>query len=98
MKVLFVELEMERDWAVASIGPAFLAAYIRQHGFKANLYNAPYQKSVEEIVNVIMTENPDILAFSLTTRQWLRAKAVANSLREKKHIPTIADPIHCQIN
>ena len=28
MKVLFVEVEMEREWSVASIGPAFLASYV----------------------------------------------------------------------
>ena len=32
MRVLFLEVDTERSWAVASIGPGFIAAYLRQHG------------------------------------------------------------------
>ena len=35
MRVAFLEIDAERSWAVASIGPAFLAAYLRAHGHGA---------------------------------------------------------------
>ena len=36
MKVLFLELDTDGTWAVASLGPAFLAAYLRKHGHEAS--------------------------------------------------------------
>ncbi len=30
MRVLFLELDTENAWAVASLGPAFLAAWLRK--------------------------------------------------------------------
>ena len=94
MRVLFVELEMERDWSLASIGPAFLASYIRKHGFEADLLTAPFQMTIEEIVQKILSFEPDILALSLTTRQWLRAKSLVKGLRIRKRIPTIVGGLH----
>ena len=35
MRVLFLEIDTESDWAVASVGPAFLAAFIGRHGHQA---------------------------------------------------------------
>ena len=35
MRVLFLEFDTESTWAVASIGPAFLAAYLRRFGHTA---------------------------------------------------------------
>ena len=32
MHVLFLEILTQREWATASIGPALLAGYLRQHG------------------------------------------------------------------
>ncbi len=35
MRVLFLEIDTESTWAVASIGPAFIASYLRQRGHEA---------------------------------------------------------------
>ena len=31
MKICFIEVDTTREWACASIGPAFIAAYLREH-------------------------------------------------------------------
>ena len=94
MKILFIEVEMEREWAVASIGPAFLSSYIKQFGYQAELISMPIDWTLEDICSVVMEKNPDVLAFSLTSRQWLRARNIASFIRKKRHIPTIAGGLH----
>jgi hypothetical protein len=37
MRVLFLELDTENEWAVASLGPGFLAAWLRRHGHEARI-------------------------------------------------------------
>ena len=32
MRIVFLEVDTERSWAVASIGPAFIGAYLRAAG------------------------------------------------------------------
>lgn len=94
MKVLFIEVEMERDWAVASIGPAFLASIARQHGHTIDILHIGVDENLPDITSKVIIHNPDVLAFSLTSRQWLRARAIAAHIRETKYIPTIAGGLH----
>jgi anaerobic magnesium-protoporphyrin IX monomethyl ester cyclase len=94
MKVLFVELEMERNWSVASIGPAFLAAYVRPLGHTVDIIHLSIETSTQKAVEEIRSHSPDVLAFSLTSRQWLRARGIANLLRSKQYIPTIVGGLH----
>ena len=94
MRVLFIEVEMERDWAVASIGPAFLASYIKQFGYQAELVAFSIDWEIQKIKEIIAEKNPDVLAFSLTSRQWLRARDIAELAREYRDITTIAGGLH----
>jgi len=94
MRVLFIELEMEREWSLASIGPAFLAAFVRKHGHDVLLHRSAYDESLEKTLAVVQSIQPDILALSLTTRQWLRARAVVKTIRQAINIPTIAGGLH----
>ncbi|MEE2960801.1 MAG: radical SAM protein [Myxococcota bacterium] len=94
MKTLFLEVEMERDWAVASIGPAFLAAYARQYGHTIEILHLKIETSIPTIVKKVLGHKPDVLAFSLTSRQWLRARDIAAAIRKKRIIPTIAGGLH----
>ena len=72
MRVVFVEVDTERSWAVASIGPGFLAAYLREHGHEVAFIRATVELSDAEVVAKVVAAGPQLLAFSLTTRQWLR--------------------------
>lgn len=94
MKVLFIEVEMERDWAVASIGPAFLASIARSHGHTIDIRHISIDQSLDEVSTLILSLEPEVLAFSLTSRQWLRARSIAERVRAEREIPTIAGGLH----
>ena len=94
MNILFIELEMDRNWAVASIGPAYLSAFVAQNGHTSELMSLPVDLSTEAAVQKIIEHQPDIIALSLTTRQWLRAKHLCRTLREVSSIPTIIGGLH----
>jgi radical SAM superfamily enzyme YgiQ (UPF0313 family) len=94
MKILFLEIDTEREWALASVGPAYIGAYIRLHGHEAVLLRVPPEQKVYDLIRSIEKEAPDILGFSLATRQWLRSAHVAGEIRKKLHIPVIAGGHH----
>jgi anaerobic magnesium-protoporphyrin IX monomethyl ester cyclase len=94
MKILFLEIDTEREWALASVGPAYIASYIRSQGHQAALLRVRSGQEVDDLIGSIEKEAPDILGFSLTTRQWRRAAYVASEIRKKLNIPAIAGGHH----
>jgi anaerobic magnesium-protoporphyrin IX monomethyl ester cyclase len=94
MKILFLEIDTERQWALASVGPAYIASYIRSRGHKAALLRVRSGQEVNDLIGSIEKEAPDILGFSLTSRQWRRAAYVAGEIRKKLNIPAIAGGHH----
>lgn len=94
MKIIFLELDTEASWAVASLGPAFLAAYLRQNGHEAGFIRIPHTQPIDEIAAIIRNEMPSLIGVSLTTRQWLRAREVIGGLRKVSNIPVIAGGLH----
>ncbi len=94
MRVLFLEVDTERDWAVASLGPAFIAAYLRRHGHEPLFLRAGIGRSMAEIVRDVAGLDPDLLGVSLTTRQWKRARALVGAIRDAHGIPVVAGGIH----
>ncbi len=94
MRVLFLEIDTESDWAVASVGPAFLAAYIRCHGHEAAFLRATVDMATEEIVAGVAQAGPQLIGISLTTRQWQRARTMVTALRAALDIPVVAGGLH----
>jgi radical SAM superfamily enzyme YgiQ (UPF0313 family) len=94
MHILFLEVDHESDWAVAAIGPAFIAAYLRQHGHTAALQRIPFDMSVADSVEAIIKHDPDVIGVSLTSRQWLRARDLIGGIRETLDIPVVAGGLH----
>jgi anaerobic magnesium-protoporphyrin IX monomethyl ester cyclase len=97
MKIVFVEVDTERSWAVASIGPGFLGAVLREAGHEVQLVRAKLDDATPEIVARVAALAPDLLAFSLTTRQWLRGRALCQALRADPAlaaVPVIAGGLH----
>ena len=94
MKVTFLELDTESSWAVASLGPAFLAAYLRQNGHEAGFIRVPHDQAIADIVAAIRQQTPGLIGVSLTTRQWLRAREVVGGLRKLSNIPVVAGGLH----
>jgi len=94
MKIVFIEVDTETGWAVASVGPAYIASYIRLHGHEAALVRTAPQQNVQEIVSRLEKEAPDIIGFSLATVQWGRAAYLAGEIHKKMDIPVIAGGLH----
>lgn len=94
MKIIFLEIETENAWALASVGPASIAAYIRRYGHNAALLRVHPDQQIKDIIPRIEKERPDILGFSITTPQWRRAFFVAREIRKNMDIPIIAGGTH----
>lgn len=94
MKVLFIEIDTENSWAVASLGPAFLASYLRQYGHQADFVRMPHDEKINTLIEMVHCHEPDLIGVSLTTRQWLRAQYVICELKKYVNIPVIAGGLH----
>lgn len=94
MNVLFLEIDTSRQWALASVGPACLAAYVRRMGHGADLFRVPVDASVDRVLETVRDAGPDLLALSLTTRQWLRARDLVAALRREIDLPVVTGGLH----
>lgn len=94
MRVLFIEVDTEYPWAVASIGPGFIASYLRAHGHEVAFLRAGIDMPDDEVVSQALETAPDLLALSLTTRQWLRARSLVARIRAALDVPVIAGGLH----
>ena len=94
MRIVFVEVDTERTWSVASIGPGFVGAYLREHGHDVSLYRAAAATPDDAVVDALIELAPDLVGMSLTTRQWLRGRDISARLRARSSIPLIAGGLH----
>jgi radical SAM superfamily enzyme YgiQ (UPF0313 family) len=94
MRVLFLEVDTEREWAVASLGPGFIAAYLRGHGHDARFLRATVGLSDEQVITAVCSAEPDLIGVSLTTRQWLRARKLLYAIRRAVDVPVVAGGLH----
>ncbi|MCA9673474.1 MAG: B12-binding domain-containing radical SAM protein [Kofleriaceae bacterium] len=94
MRVLFLEADTERSWAVASIGPGFLGAALRAAGHEAELLRAGLDASPADVAALVAARAPDLIGVSLTTRQWLRGRELVAAIREVCDVPVIAGGLH----
>jgi anaerobic magnesium-protoporphyrin IX monomethyl ester cyclase len=94
VRILFLEVDTERAWAVASVGPAFIGAYLREHGHEVCLLRAGLDMPEAEIVERVRAAAPDLLGVSLTTRQWLRGRDAVAAIRAALDVPVVAGGLH----
>lgn len=94
MEILFLEIDTEKEWAVASLGPAFLAAVARARGHDAAMLRVAEDRPLTEVVADILARAPDLVGMSMTTRQWLRGREIAGALRRAGGPPLIAGGLH----
>jgi anaerobic magnesium-protoporphyrin IX monomethyl ester cyclase len=94
VRILFVEVDTERSWAVASVGPAFIGAYLRSHGHEVRFLRADVDMDDDAIAHRVAAESPDVLGLSLTTRQWLRGRSAVAAVRAVLDVPVIAGGLH----
>jgi len=94
MRVVFLEVDTESQWAMASLGPAFLAAFLREHGHEAILVRALIDMPDQEVIRLLRDAQPGLIGVSMTTRQWLRAKHLVAAIRKALDIPVVAGGLH----
>ncbi|MFT3765657.1 MAG: radical SAM protein [Minicystis sp.] len=94
MKVLFLEIDTEQTWGVASLGPAFIAPFLRRDGHEVAMMRVAAGAPLQDVVRAIRDAAPSILGLSLTTRQWLRARDVVRAVRAVLDVPVIAGGLH----
>jgi radical SAM superfamily enzyme YgiQ (UPF0313 family) len=94
LRVLFIEVDTERAWGVASIGPGFIASYLRAHGHTVDFFRAGVDAPVEQVVRSAQAARPGLIGLSLTTRQWLRARELVRAIRAELDVPVIAGGLH----
>ena len=92
MKVLFIEVDTERAWAVASLGPATIAAWLRRHGHEVEFFRAAVDADPAVVAARAAESAPGLIGLSLTSRQWLRALELAEPLA--RVAPIIAGGLH----
>ena len=94
MHIVFLEIDTDAEWAVCSLGPAFLAATARNQGHSAEMLRLAHDLPDGEIVTRVRAAAPDLIGISMTTRQWLRGRNVANLVRREIGTPCIAGGLH----
>lgn len=90
MRILFLEIDTEAEWAVCALGPAFLAPVAREAGHVVELLRVRVEWPVDRVVAEVRAWAPDLIGLSLTSRQWLRAREVAGALRRAGRWPVLA--------
>jgi len=94
VKILFLEIETEQAWILPSIGAASIASYVREQGHEAAQFKVHPNCPFKEIIAAIENESPDLLGFSLTTRQYARATSIAAELQRTLDLPIVAGGLH----
>lgn len=94
MRVVFLEVDTESEWSMASLGPAFLAAFLREHGHEALMVRAAITMSDAAVVEMVQEAAPELLGVSMTTRQWLRARHLVGLIRQEVNVPVVAGGLH----
>jgi anaerobic magnesium-protoporphyrin IX monomethyl ester cyclase len=94
MRMLFLEVDTESTWSVASLGPAFLGGMLRAHGHECTLLRVGMDMGVTEIEAAVREFGAGLIGVSATTRQWLRTRALLEELRERLHVPVILGGLH----
>lgn len=94
MHVLFLEVDTEGTWAVASIGPGFIASYLRRHGHRVSFLRVSVDMDTRDVIGHIEQLEPDLLGLSLTSRQWLRGRELVSGIRRRIDVPVVAGGLH----
>jgi radical SAM superfamily enzyme YgiQ (UPF0313 family) len=94
MHAVFLEIDTDKEWAVCSLGPAFLAATIRAAGHTARMIRVSPDEAAGALIARLRAAAPDLIGLSMTTRQWLRGRDIANAVRPALGVPVIAGGLH----
>lgn len=94
MRILFLEIDTDAEWAVCSLGPAFLASVARSRGHHVEMLRVGLEQPTSAVETHVRDVAPDLIGISMTTRQWLRARDIANAICKVSDVPIIAGGLH----
>ena len=94
MRIVFLEADTERSWAVASFGPGFVGAYLREHGHEVALVRGTLDETPAEVAERVLAHEPGLVGVSMTTRQWLRGRELVAALRQRSDVGVLAGGLH----
>lgn len=94
MRVLFIEVDTERSWALASVGPSFLGAWLRRHGHEVAFLRYPVDMEIGALIARVREIDPGLIGVSLTTRQWLRGRAMIGEIGARLGVPVVVGGLH----
>ena len=55
MKITFLEIDTDSYWALASVGPGYIAAYVRSQGHAADMVRVAADDNINDVVDVRQT-------------------------------------------
>ena len=79
---------------MASTGAASIAAYLRRWGHEVAFLRVGSDEPSDALASRVRDSAPDMLALSLTSRQWPRARSLVAAVREEIDLPVIAGGLH----
>lgn len=94
MRILFLEVDTEQSWAVASLGPAFIASYLRAHDHEVDYLRVGVDMTPAQVTAEVRARRPGLLGLSITSRQWLRARDLVAAIRSEVDVPVLAGGLH----
>ena len=101
MKILFIYPSAESQLGF-NYGIAHMASVLKQAGHQVGFWQLCEEieplPDEEEFIERIITEKPDILAFSVVTNQWQYTQKLASWARKKLSIPLVIGGIHTLFN
>ncbi len=100
MKVLFVYLNLETaNLKHFPVGIGTLSAYIKQFGHSTEcLYINDTVMQDDDILSFVGNYDPDLIAFSVVTHQWIYVQEYAALIKTKFQVPIICGGAHPTFN
>ena len=92
MRVLFLEIDTERSWALASFGPGLLAAFLRAHGHEVHFRRVGLDTGPDEVAAQVAALGPDLIGVSLGGLLGLRYLQRFDDHQRVERFVTIGTP------
>jgi radical SAM superfamily enzyme YgiQ (UPF0313 family) len=95
MKVLFIYLNLgTKNVRHYPFSVGCLSAFVKEHGHETEMLYLNEDMAEEDFLYLVWKSNPDLIAFSAVTHQWLHARRYARIVKSKLDIPIICGGSH----
>lgn len=80
------------------MGIASMSACLKANGHTTSLHHVINENRDQELINLVKSEHPDIIAFSSTTNQYPYVKHMCHLLKKQFDLPIIVGGIHATLS